>query len=122
MASGSVERRDNPVSIVEALGDEYSLSILNLLTNEDCSAKEASDKLDIPIATVYRRMDDLLNANLIKEKERELTSEGKRVNKYTSDITEIKLNLSGETPGIELTLQSGPEKAIDSEWKDIKRS
>jgi DNA-binding PadR family transcriptional regulator len=49
---------------IRPLGKKYSAEILTA-TTEPCSARELSEELDIPIATSYRRIEELLNAGLL---------------------------------------------------------
>ena len=49
---------------LEALGNEYNPDILRA-ADEAYSAQEFSDMLDIPIATCYRRIEELTGAGLL---------------------------------------------------------
>lgn len=51
---------------IRALGREYSTEILGA-TGEPKSATQLSDSLDIPIATCYRRVEELVTAGLLEE-------------------------------------------------------
>ena len=68
------DRRENPnpepsLETLEVLSDSKNQSILvEMKCQEDSlTAKEISEKCEIPLSTVYRKLDTLLGAGLIKE-------------------------------------------------------
>lgn len=54
------------MNVVEALGATYSIEILGA-ADDPTSASELSDSLGIPIATCYRRINQLVSAGLLEE-------------------------------------------------------
>lgn len=120
MAAEPPEIRDDPVGTVEALGDEYSVRILGLTSRRESSAKQISESLDIPIATVYRRLEDLQGAGLLDEAGTELNDEGKRVTLYESLISSVTVSFESGEPVVDFERQSEAARTIDDEWRDIK--
>ncbi|MDX1745769.1 MAG: helix-turn-helix domain-containing protein, partial [Halobacteriales archaeon] len=53
------------LDVLHVLGNEYNPEILQA-TNEPRSAQDLSEELDVPIATCYRRIDELTDANLLE--------------------------------------------------------
>lgn len=68
------------------LTDEYSAKILLATMGKAKSAFELSEKLGIPIAACYRKINLLANAGLIYCEERKLTRAGKRINLYKAKL------------------------------------
>lgn len=56
----------NIETIIEIIADEYSRKILSATANDEMSALQLSAQLDIPQATVYRKVGCLKDAGLLK--------------------------------------------------------
>ncbi len=56
----------NSEIIIEIISDEYSRKILSATANKELSALQLSAQLDIPQATVYRKVRCLKDAGLLK--------------------------------------------------------
>src|SRR6056297_1913270 len=51
--------------LIEVLGNKYNTEILSATTDPK-SAQDLSDELDVPIATCYRRINELTETNLLE--------------------------------------------------------
>ena len=58
--------------MLRVLGNEYNPQILSF-AHEPRSAQELSDELDVPIATCYRRIEELQEADLLEHHDRVLS-------------------------------------------------
>lgn len=75
---------------IRALGREYSTEILGA-TGEPKSATQLSDSLEIPIATCYRRVEELVSAGLLEECAADTTdSSGATQYRRTADGVDIR--------------------------------
>jgi len=119
--SGTTQTHSDPVSVLDCLGDEYSVRILSALTDREMSAKALSEELDIPIATVYRRIETLDDAGLIEYEGKALTQDDKRVKVYRSYIDELRVSFEPDEPKVEMTKYSEARRSIDEAWKRIQR-
>jgi predicted ArsR family transcriptional regulator len=92
---------DDPDSqkLLSALGSKYSVEILHA-TQKPTSAQELSDELDIPIATCYRRIEELVDAGLLQCEGRKLSEEGRRTNVYRRTLDELSIDLTLDSPTI----------------------
>ncbi|MDY7082826.1 MAG: helix-turn-helix domain-containing protein [Halobacteria archaeon] len=120
MDSATTKVINNPEEAIESLGDEYSIRILSETLETERSAKEISRRLDIPIATVYRRIDNLVEAGFLEYEGKALTQEGKRVKVYRSYVDQIKIFFESNEPRVEIQKYSDPQKTIDQAWRNIK--
>lgn len=75
------------------VGTKYSVEIL-CATRSPKSAQELSDELDIPIATCYRRIDDLLECGLLTEDGSHISDDGRRTTIYRRTVDRITVELS----------------------------
>lgn len=92
------ERNDaNSTTVLSALGNKYSAEIL-CAAGTPKSAQTLSEDIEIPIATCYRRIEELVDAGLLACEGRRLSEEGRRTNIYRRTLDEIEIDFSGEQP------------------------
>ena len=105
---------------LEALGNEYNPDILRA-ADEAYSAQEFSDMLDIPIATCYRRIEELTGAGLLELHDRVLSDEHRRTNVYRREVDEIVINF--EDNDLDITVTERPEvrNKLDDVWRTISK-
>ncbi len=89
------------------LADDYSLKILAATREEGKTVRELSRELDIPIATCYRRVEELVEASLLRVKEKKLTQDGKRATVVKANVSNVELSFSFDDQSISLEIKSG---------------
>ncbi|MFC4448378.1 MULTISPECIES: helix-turn-helix domain-containing protein [Halorussus] len=107
------------VELLRVLGNKYNAEILRA-TNEPKSAQELSDELEIPIATSYRRIEELTEAELLELSGREFSDEGRRTKVYRRNVD--ALEISFEDGAIDVSAEDRPEvdNALADVWRDLK--
>lgn len=93
-------------SVLGAVGDKYAARILAAAA-EPRSAQQLSDELDVPIATCYRRIDDLVAADLLVCVGRQTSDRGRRTKVYRRTVDGLAVDLRGGEP--ELSLEAGAD-------------
>lgn len=88
-------------SIASLLADECTQTILIETATEPMSAKELSEVCEASPQTVYRRLDDLAEHDLI-EAELQPDAEGHHYKVYTATLDRVVVDLT--TDGFELSL------------------
>ncbi|SEQ49410.1 winged helix-turn-helix domain-containing protein [Natrinema salaciae] len=83
--------------VLSALGSKYSAEIL-CAAGTPKSAQALSEDIEIPIATCYRRIEELVDAGLLTCEGRQLSEEGRRTNIYRRTVDEIEIDFSDDTP------------------------
>lgn len=94
---GSVDDADEVERVLAAVGGKYAARIL-AATEEPRSAKELSAELDVPIATCYRRIEDLVEADLLVCDGRETSDRGRRTRVYRRTLEGLALELRAGRP------------------------
>ena len=84
-------------SVLSALGNKYSAEIL-CAAGSPKSAQALSEDIKIPIATCYRRIEELVDAGLLTCEGRQLSEEGRRTNIYRRTLDEIEVDFSDTEP------------------------
>jgi predicted transcriptional regulator len=103
----SVEDAD-VTTVVGLLDDDYARAILEAASEEPRSAKELAEAIDASLPTVYRRVDDLVDAGLLVE-ETELRSDGNHHSVYEAALERVELELTEGT--LEMQLQRSTDVA-----------
>jgi DNA-binding IclR family transcriptional regulator len=91
--------------MLQVLGRKYSLEILEA-TDSPRSAQELSDRLDIPTATCYRRVDELTDAGLLEHAGDALSDERRRVEVYERTVTELTVTFRDRTATIAVSREA----------------
>ncbi|WP_248515745.1 ArsR/SmtB family transcription factor [Salinarchaeum laminariae] len=101
---------DDP-SVVEstlaALGGKYAARILSA-ADRPVSAQELSDELAIPIATCYRRIEELEAAGLLVCEGQQTSKRGRRTSVYRRTIDGADLGLDGDGATLDLEESDSP--------------
>lgn len=103
--------------IIAAIGTKYNADILRA-SGQPQSAQELTEKLDIPIATCYRRIEQLIEANLLTLHDCVLSDQHRQTNIYQRHIDEITIQFRKD--GIEMNL-SRPS-AVISQLNRVRES
>lgn len=101
-----------------ALGNDYNPDILRS-AYEPHSAQEFSDMLDIPIATCYRRIEELSEAGLLTLHDRVLSDEHRRTNVYRREVDEINVRFEDDNLVLNVTKRPEVKTKLDDVWRRI---
>ncbi|KAB1188721.1 MULTISPECIES: helix-turn-helix domain-containing protein [Haloferax] len=103
---------------LSALGNEYNPDILRA-AEEPHSAQEFSEMLDIPIATCYRRIEELTAAGLLELHDRVLSDEHRRTNVYRREVDEIVVRFESDDYTVSVTERPEVKNKLDDVWRKI---
>ncbi|ELZ71644.1 ArsR family transcriptional regulator [Haloferax sp. Atlit-10N] len=103
---------------LSALGNEYNPDILRA-ADEPHSAQEFSEMLDIPIATCYRRIEELTAAGLLELHDRVLSDEHRRTNVYRREVDEIVVRFEADDYTVSVTERPEVKNKLDDVWRKI---
>ena len=104
-------------AILSALGSKYSADIL-CAAGTPKSAQALSDDIEIPIATCYRRIEELVDAGLLTCEGRQLSDEGRRTNIYRRTVDEIEVDFSGDRPGCSRKRRTEAKNRLQDQLED----
>ncbi|MXR52415.1 helix-turn-helix domain-containing protein [Halovenus sp. WSH3] len=91
---GDDEDSDDPRSLLELLGDEYTQRVLFAVTDQAMSGNEVAETADVSKATAYRRLDDLEAAGLV-ESETVFDPDGHHHEQFYAVVETIDLAFGG---------------------------
>ncbi|MFD1634563.1 winged helix-turn-helix domain-containing protein [Haloplanus ruber] len=104
--------------MLRVLGNEYNPQILSF-AHEPRSAQELSDELDVPIATCYRRIEELTDADLLEHHDRVLSDERRRVNVYRRNIEEVVVSFSEGDISVDVEERRQVTNRLDEAWRTL---
>ena len=105
------------VELLQTLGNKYSAEILDA-TDEPISAQDLSDELEIPIATCYRRIDELTEHDLLELHDNILSDDRRRIKVYRRNVDEVRVDFDdGLTVHVEE--RSEVTNKLDEAWRTL---
>ncbi|WP_435070284.1 winged helix-turn-helix domain-containing protein [Haloplanus sp. C73] len=104
--------------MLRVLGNEYNPQILSF-AHEPRSAQELSDELDVPIATCYRRIEELQEADLLEHHDRVLSDERRRVNVYRRNIEEVVVRFDDGDVAVDVEERQQIKNRLDEAWRQL---
>lgn len=107
------------VDLLRLLGHKYNVEILSA-ANEPKSAQELSEEIDIPIATSYRRIEELAESGLLELEGHSMSEEGRRSRVYVRKVDDIHIELNEGHPEIKLK-SDGDGAKLATLWEELKR-
>ncbi|MDS0296871.1 helix-turn-helix domain-containing protein [Halogeometricum luteum] len=102
-------------AVLDALDDPECQTILRE-TAEPMTAKELIERCDIPKSTVYRKLDLLSTASLVRERI-EIHPEGGRITRYQRDFTDVTISMDDDDQ-IDVEI-SRPKRSADERLANI---
>ena len=105
------------VEILQTLGNKYSAEILDA-TEEPASAQELSDQLDIPIATCYRRIDELTEHGLLELHDNVLSDDRRRIKVYRRNVEEVRVDFNEELT-VYVEERTEVTNKLDEAWRTL---
>ena len=84
--------------VIEALADSESRAILFSIVKKGSTAAELSDKLKIPLSSVYKKLSDLEELTLIKVEKWMLSDKGRKYKVYRSRIKQAEISIKKPEP------------------------
>ena len=105
------------VDLLQTLGNKYSAEILDA-TDEPRSAQELSDELEIPIATCYRRIDELTEHNLLELHDNILSDDRRRIKVYRRNVDAVRIDFDEELT-VNIEERSEVTNTLDEAWRTL---
>jgi len=103
--------------LLQTLGNKYSAEILDA-TEEPISAQDLSDELEIPIATCYRRIDELTEHDLLELHDNILSDDRRRIKVYRRNVDEVRVDFD-EGLSIHVEERSEVTNKLDEAWRTL---
>ena len=106
--------------LLRTLGNKYSAEILEA-TDEPRSAQDLSEELEIPIATCYRRIDELTEHDLLELHDNILSDDRRRIKVYRRNVDAIRVEFDDEL-SLDVEERSEVTNKLDEAWRTLSES
>lgn len=121
MGDNSASSEDPPElqEVLDALDDPDCRAILRQAA-EPMTAKELADTCDIPTSTLYRKLDLLTSASLIREHEA-VSPKGGRLSKYERDFEDVTISMNeDQTLSVDVERPPRtPDEQLTTIWSEM---
>lgn len=84
---------DATTAVLDVLSDPSNRAILRLLSGQSLTAAEVAADVDIPLSTVYRKLDRLTDTPLLEPTYRFETRSGRHPREYTSNVDQVTVRM-----------------------------
>ena len=88
--------------MIEALADSESRAILFSIIKKGMTASELSEKLKIPLSSVYKKLSDLEELTLIEVEKWLISDKGRKFKMYKSRISKADISIRKPDPILNL--------------------
>ena len=104
--------------VFELLANKYSRTILSLTSIKECSASQLSQELDIPLATVYRKLKLMESTGLIRHVKTIINLSGNEEKFYRCAIREATVHIHDGIFSVDFKKEDHSDKIIRL-WKRL---
>jgi len=108
----------DPIKVVRALGSKYTAEILSE-AQEPKPVKKIVDEVDVPIATGYRRIQELEELELMVVDGKTISEDGGDIKLYRSRIKEARIEFN-ESIEIEFVENEKKSDRLVDIWDELK--
>ena len=105
-------------NVFELLANKYSRTILSLTSIKECSASQLSQELDIPLATVYRKLKLMESTGLLKHVKTIINLSGNEEKYYRCAIREATVHIHDGIFSVDFKKEDHSDKIIRL-WKRL---
>lgn len=97
-----LKKYDITQKVIEALADAESRAILFSIIKTGKTASELSEKLKIPLSSVYKKLSELEELTLIEVEKWMLSDKGRKFKVYKSRISKADISIKKPEPVLNL--------------------
>lgn len=107
--------------VLDALEDEDCRTIVERLA-EPMTANELSEATDIPLSTMYRKLELLTDASLLEERI-DIRPDGRHTTRYAVAFEEVRIALDQERR-VDVAIRrrpASPEERLSELWSEVRK-
>jgi len=97
-----LKKYDVTQKVIESLADSESRAILFSIIKKAMTASELSDKLKIPLSSVYKKLNDLEDLTLVEVEKWMISDKGRKFKMYRSRISKADISIRKPDPILNL--------------------
>ena len=113
------EKEWRPDNILDVFGDSVTRAILVIASERSVRVPDVADRLDVSDPTVYRRIDPLVEANLLKE-HRRIDRDGNQHKEYETILEEVTFAIEDGSYTVDIQVDQDLTDDFESMWSDLE--
>lgn len=106
--------------ILDTMGDQHARRVLIALHDDELSAKELSEKTDLSLPTIYRRIELLKEHDLVTEKTI-VADDGNHYRIFECNFDSTLIRLSEDRFDVRIYRTENLPERFDNLWDDLSR-
>lgn len=109
----------SPANILDVFGDPIARATLVLASDHPVTVQDIAKQLEVSTPTIYRRIDPLVDRNLLREHQ-QIDEKGNQPSEYQTTLDEVtfKINTNGYT--VDLQVRQDLADDFESLWTDLE--
>lgn len=110
---------DAPIEeILNTIGDEHARTVLAAISREPGSAKDLNERLEFSQPTIYRRLDLLLENDLINERTL-VADDGNHYKEYECNFDSTVISLDGDEYDVRIFRKENLPDRFSQLWDEL---
>ncbi|WP_435182938.1 ArsR/SmtB family transcription factor [Halobellus sp. EA9] len=110
---------DDAAELLTLLGKERVRQILAATSRETLSAKELSEECDVALSTIYRRVEEMTDQDLLVEQTR-IASDGSHRSAYRANVDHVDIDIDDGTIEVDMHVHEDAARRFSRIWEDIR--
>lgn len=119
VSSDMADKEWCPSNLLDVFGDPIARATLVIANQEPVAVKEVADRLGVSDPTIYRRIDPLVEANLLKVHHR-IDQDGNQHKAYETLLDEATFKIEGRGYEVDIQVKQDIADDFESMWTDLK--
>jgi predicted transcriptional regulator len=108
-------------ALFEVLADDYARRILLAADGKPQTAKALSERCDVSLATVYRRVATLQDHGLVEERST-VDDDGSHRRRFVTTLEELHVDLSDGDLSVAVEISDDLADSFTSLWSDLREN
>ena len=113
------EKTWSPETVLDVFGDPVARATLVMASDQRVTVQAISDRLDVSEPTIYRRINALVEANLLFTHQ-QIDEPGNQPSEYETRIDSVTVDVDSDGYTVDITFQQDSE-SLESLWSDLER-
>lgn len=113
------EKEWSPANILDVFGDSIARAALVLASDQPVTVKDLADQLDVSDPTIYRRIDPLVEANLLREHQ-QVDAKGNQPCRYETMLEQVTFEVGTDGYTVDIQVKQNLVEDFESMWSDLE--
>lgn len=116
-----MSRDDGSDEVLELLGEERVRQVLTATSREAMSAKELSEECDVALSTIYRRVEEMTDHDLLVERT-QIEADGSHHSVYEANVDHLDIDIDDGQIDVDVHVREDAAQRFSRIWTDIRET